>query len=132
MSRRKQIAVEVEYALIRPVAGRYEKDQEKSRAVYAWSVEKIGQKEKGDDETVWLVSVKFVLISQCMRRPTLEKLLMVEIEAVCRISGRTCCLLCTLAVSITEGQLLLELTLTLRGVALIIKRSGHKFSRKRH
>lgn len=51
MTRLEPVAVDVEEALIGPVAGGDEEDQEEDGAVDAWSIEEVGEHEKGDDES---------------------------------------------------------------------------------
>lgn len=51
MSRLKPVAVEVEEAVVGPMTGRDEEDQEEDGTVDAWSVEEVRQDEKGDDES---------------------------------------------------------------------------------
>ncbi len=51
MTRLEPVAVDVEEALIGPVAGGDEEDQEEDGAVDAWPIEEVGEHEKGDDES---------------------------------------------------------------------------------
>ncbi len=51
MSGFKPIAVEVEEAVVGPMTGRDEENQEKYGTIDAWSVEEVSQDEEGDDES---------------------------------------------------------------------------------
>ena len=45
------VTVEVKEALVGPVAGGDEEDEEKDRAVDARAIEEVGEEEEGDDES---------------------------------------------------------------------------------
>ena len=51
MTRLEPVAVDVEKALVGPVARGDEEDEEQDRAINAGAVEEVGEEEEGDDES---------------------------------------------------------------------------------